>query len=239
MSGFDTGVLNMSPVSRSKQHGPILRGTSAPVPAVGVMGDLYVNTANSWLYARRSGSLTSPWGRALFTVPAPYAATLKWFSSSQPSDSVGIDGDYCLLWGTYSNYGVAMRVLGPKAGGAWPSVPVDVPITVHGDFDALVTTDEGGNNFGQYLTGQVQKAFIEYASGIPPASWADFVVQYVGDATATDESYQTVFITAYAPKDGALWGLLKTYFMTTCGFTETQATTYLNDIWDLAAALPI
>lgn len=236
MSGFDTGVARQSIASQAKQYGSVLRGMGPPVPVNGVAGDLYINVVDGTLYERRSSALTSPWGRYLFQVPAPYVNVLKWFSASKPRNSVGVNGDYCLLWGTYNNYGVSMRVWGPKAGGAWLDATTDIAVTVNQAFDALVTT--GADPAGLYLTGQVQKAAIQIFPTIPPASWATFVTTYVGDPTATDDSYQTVFVTSTAPINGQLWQLMYTYLTVTCGFTPTQANTYLNSIWDLAATLP-
>jgi hypothetical protein len=72
-----------------------------------------------------------PWGHSLFSVPVTYQARLKWFSSSAPDSTVGIDGDYCLLWGGYPNYGLQPSIYGPKAAGAWPANPVDIAVLLN------------------------------------------------------------------------------------------------------------
>ena len=37
-----------------------------------------------------------------------------------PDDSIGVAGDYCLLWAGYSNYGMQPSVYGPKQATGWP-----------------------------------------------------------------------------------------------------------------------
>ena len=126
MSGFDNGSLQQGVFAQSKQFGSILRGLGEPVPAVGVIGDVYIDTQTWLLYAKRSNDKASPWGNYLFPVALTYQTGLKWFSSSQPGSTVGVDGDYCLMWGAYPNYGLQPSILGPKAAGAWPANPVNV-----------------------------------------------------------------------------------------------------------------
>lgn len=234
MSGFDTGVAGQSVIARAKQHGSVLRGTNPPVPAVGVAGDLYVNSANGWLYERRAGRLTNPWGYSLFAVPAPYLATLKWFSASKPGNSVGVDGDLCLVWGTYDGYGISMRFW-TKAAGVWPDTVTEVSITVNALYGAVAVN--GVEPTMPVLTGLVQEAAIALFPTYAPASWPDFVSQYVGDPTSTDGTYQTVFVVSEAPIGGAFWQLLNTYFTVSCGFTAQQAEARLAAIWALAPTL--
>lgn len=131
MSGFDNGTIQQGVFSQAKQFGAVLRGTGEPVPAAGVVGDIYVDTQTWFLYAKRSNDRTSPWGNYLFPVDVAYQATLKWFSSSKPSNDLGVNGDYCLVWGGYPNYGLQPSILGPKAAGAWPANPVAVAVALN------------------------------------------------------------------------------------------------------------
>ena len=128
MSGFDNGTLQGGIFAQTKQFGAVLRGNGPPSPQAGVVGDLYIDAQTSFMYARRADGKTDPWGHYLYAVPAPYAATLRWFSTVRPSDNVGVNGDYCLIWGGYPNYGMYPSILGPKAAGAWPENPVDVVV---------------------------------------------------------------------------------------------------------------
>lgn len=131
MSGFDNGSLQSGVFAQAKQFGSILRGTGEPLPSVGVVGDVYIDTQTWFLYVKRADGKTSPWGNYLFAVPATYQATLKWFSASQPSNSVGVNGDYCLLWGGYPNYGLQPSILGPNVAGVWPANPVAVAVALN------------------------------------------------------------------------------------------------------------
>lgn len=139
MSGFDNGTIQQGVAAQAKQFGAVLRGTGEPSPTSGVVGDVYIDTQTWFLYVRRTNDKTSPWGNYVFPVAAAYQATLKWFSSSQPSNSVGVDGDYCLLWGGYPNYGLQPSILGPKAAGAWPANPVTVAVALN----PLYTAENG------------------------------------------------------------------------------------------------
>lgn len=124
MSGYDNGTLQQGVFAQTKQFGSVLRGSGDPAPGVGVVGDFYLDILTWLLFVKRADGKTSPWGNWLFQVPATYRATLKWFSASQPGNTVGVDGDYCLVWGTYPNYGTQPSILGPKVAGAWPTIPV-------------------------------------------------------------------------------------------------------------------
>lgn len=95
------------------------------------MGDVYIDVQTWFLYVKRSNDQANPWGNYVFPVALVYQATLKWFSSSQPINSVGADGDYCLLWGGYPNYGLQPSILGPKAAGVWPANPVAVAVVLN------------------------------------------------------------------------------------------------------------
>lgn len=128
MSGFDNGTLQSGIYAQTKQFGAVLRGNGPPVPTAGIVGDTYIDIQTWQLYVKRANDKTDPWGHYLFAVPVDYQATLKWFSSAQPGDSVGVDGDYCLMWGAFPNYGLLPSIIGPKAAGAWPTNPVSPAI---------------------------------------------------------------------------------------------------------------
>ena len=131
MSGFDNGTLQQGVFAQTKQFGSILRGTGEPLPTAGVVGDVYIDTQTWFLYVRRSDEGVSPWGGYVFAVPLTYQTTLKWFSSAQPTNDLGVNGDYCLLWGGYPNYGLQPSILGSKAAGAWPANPVAVAVVLN------------------------------------------------------------------------------------------------------------
>jgi hypothetical protein len=127
MSGFDNGTMQQGVFAQTQQFGPILRGSGPPSPAAGVVGSVYLDTQTWFLYTRRSNDRTDPWGHYLYALPDTYQVGLKWFSTSQPLNTIGADGDYCLMFG-YPNYGVIPSILGPKAAGVWPANPVDVNV---------------------------------------------------------------------------------------------------------------
>lgn len=136
MSGFDNGTLQGGVFFQAKQFGPILRGFGPPVPQAGVVGDLYIDVQTWFLYNKRSaaaGDDVDPWGHYLFQVPTAYRTALKWFSSSAPTADIGAPGDYCLLWGGWSNYGMQPSIYGPKQATEWPengngpSLPIAAP----------------------------------------------------------------------------------------------------------------
>jgi len=123
VSGFDNGTLQSGVFFQAKQFGPILRGLGPPVPQAGVVGDVYIDTQTFQLFTKRSPDSAGdvdPWGHYLFVVPLAYRATLKWFTASAPDDSLGIAGDYALLWGGWSNYGIQPSLYGPKQATSWP-----------------------------------------------------------------------------------------------------------------------
>jgi hypothetical protein len=131
MSGFDNGTLQGGNFAQAKQFGSILRGFGPPVPEAGVVGDLYLDIQTFNLYHKRSTDETDPWGHFLFVVPVTYQAQLKWFSAYPPTNDIGINGDYALLWGGFPNYGLQPSIFGPKAAGAWPANPAAVAVTVN------------------------------------------------------------------------------------------------------------
>jgi len=127
VSGFDNGTFQGGAYAQTKQFGAIVRGYGPPAPQAGVLGDFYVDAQTFELYTRRGTGL-DPWGHSLYVLPAAYQTRLKWFSSSAPSNDIGIDGDYCLLSGGYPNYGVQPSIYGPKAAGAWPANPANIAV---------------------------------------------------------------------------------------------------------------
>lgn len=141
MSGFDNGSLQGGIFAQTKQFGSILRGFGPPVPQAGAVGDLYIDVQTFQLFNKRSTDASAdvdPWGRYLFIIPATYQAQLKWFTSSAPTNDIGINGDYALLWGGYPNYGLQPLIFGPKAAGAWPANAVAVAVTLN----ALYTAED-------------------------------------------------------------------------------------------------
>lgn len=68
-------------------------------------------------------------------MPEAYRTSLKWFAASPPANNLGIEGDYCLLWGTFANYGTRTSIYGPKMAAGWPEngeggfVPIAPPGT--------------------------------------------------------------------------------------------------------------
>jgi hypothetical protein len=138
MAGFDNGTLQGGIFAQAKQFGSVLRGFGPPTPEAGVVGDLYLDVQTWFLYNKRVTNDPSPWGYYLFLVPVTYQAQLKWFSAYPPTNDIGINGDYCLLWGGYPNYGLQPTIFGPKAAGAWPTSPVAVPVIL----DPLYTAED-------------------------------------------------------------------------------------------------
>jgi hypothetical protein len=95
---------------------------------------LYVDVQTFQLFNKRTtlaGSGVDPWGRYLFIIPVTYQTRLKWFASSAPTNDIGTDGDYCLLWGGYPSYGLQPSIFGPKAAGAWPGAAALVAVTLN------------------------------------------------------------------------------------------------------------
>jgi len=134
MSGFDNGTLQGGVFAQAKQFGSVLRGFGPPVPQTGVIGDLYADVQTFQLFTKRSndaGGDVDPWGHYLFVIPATYQTRLKWWSTSPPTNDIGIDGDYCLLWGGFPNYGLQPTIYGPKAAGVWPANPAAVAVTLN------------------------------------------------------------------------------------------------------------
>lgn len=122
MSGFDNGTLQGGVFAQTKQFGSILRGMGPPVPGFGVVGDIYIDTQTWFLYEKRATdtSAVDAWGHYLFQVPNAYRMGLKWFTTTAPDDTLGVAGDYCMLWGGYSNYGMQPALFGPKGASSWP-----------------------------------------------------------------------------------------------------------------------
>lgn len=120
MTGFDNGTAQGGIFAQTKQFGSILRGSGPPVPGAGVVGDLYIDVQTWFLYEKRSAEGMDLWGHYLFAVPAQYQSGLNWFSSSLPTNDFGVNGDYCLLWAGFNNYGLQPSICGPNVNNHWP-----------------------------------------------------------------------------------------------------------------------
>ncbi len=135
MSGFDNGTLQGGVYFQAKQMASILRGSGPPVPQAGAVGDLYIDIAAWTLYTKRSsdaGADVDPWGHYLFAVGATYQPQLKWFGTFPPTNDIGIDGDYYLLWAGFGNYGLSQQLIyGPKAAGVWPGAASVVGVSLN------------------------------------------------------------------------------------------------------------
>lgn len=134
MSGFDNGSLQSGVYAQAKQLGAIARGLGPPVPQAGAVGDLYIDTQIFVLYTKRSndaGGSVDPWGHYMFAIPPTYQAQLKWFSTFAPTNDIGVNGDYFLLWAGFGNYGLQPSIYGPKAAGAWPGAPNPVAVVLN------------------------------------------------------------------------------------------------------------
>lgn len=130
MSGFDTPTPQHGVFAQTKQFGSILRGFGPPVPQAGVLGDLYVDVQTWQFFEKRMIDSVAPWGHYLFVVPLAYRTSLKWFSTGSPPDTIGLPGDYCLLWGGFANYGMQPSVYGPKQSQTWPENGIGSPTII-------------------------------------------------------------------------------------------------------------
>lgn len=169
--------------AQTKQFGSILRGNGPPAPGAGVTGDLYLDVQTWQLFEKRSPRSTDPWGHYLFVVPLAYRDSLKWFSSSRPSNDVGVTGDYCLAWGGYSNYGLQPSFYGPKAATGWTengTGPVANIDTLYGGYTLPVgLLDEGPSTAYSTSTQMIVGGLVdEYILAIPvPNSGGTSVLQ--------------------------------------------------------------
>jgi hypothetical protein len=129
----------------AKQHGSILRGYGPPVPQAGVTGDLYIDRLTFQLFEKRNINGLDDWGHYLWVVPPLYTNGLKWFGASPPDDTLGIVGDYFLLWAGYDNYGMQPTIFGPKTWEGWPGVDDEPTVVIVGDgaVNRLGLLDEG------------------------------------------------------------------------------------------------
>ena len=188
MSGFDSGSLQSGIFAQAKQLGSILRGFGPPVPQAGVVGDVYIDVLSWFVYNKRTammGDDTDPWGHYLFQVPLMYRTALKWFSSSPPTSDFGVAGDYCLLWGGWSNYGMQPSIYGPKQATGWPENGEGgtVPIAVAGAGTVLPIGLSGeGAPINDSLSTQLIGIGLldEYILAIPVTANAGDPVQQLG-----------------------------------------------------------
>lgn len=188
MSGFDNGTLQGGIFFQAKQFGAILRGFGPPVPQSGVMGDLYIDTQTWFLYEKRStdnAGDVDPWGHYLFQVPTAYRTTLKWFSAIPPGDDLGVVGDYCLLWGGWSNYGLQPSIYGPKQTTSWPENGVGPDQTIAA-LGAGTVLPVGLSDEGAAINESVSTQLIvlgldsEYILAIPVTTTAGSPVSQLG-----------------------------------------------------------
>ena len=131
MSGFDNGTLQGGVFFQAKQFGSVLRGFGPPVPQAGVVGDLYIDVQTFQLFNKRATNQTDPWGHYIFVIPSTFQAQLKWFVPSMPTNDIGVNGDFALLWGGFPSYGLQPLIFGPKAAGAWPASPTAEAVTLN------------------------------------------------------------------------------------------------------------
>jgi hypothetical protein len=121
MSGFSTTRSNIWGIDNiSKQYGSILRGWGPPVPKAGVLGDLYIDNLTYQLFEKREVNDRDDWGHYLWVVPSQYRNSMKWFGPSGPANTLGRPGDFFLQWAGYDNYGMQLKIWGPKLVSGWP-----------------------------------------------------------------------------------------------------------------------
>lgn len=184
MSGFDNGTEQGGIFAQAKQFGSVLRGYGPPVPAAGVVGDLYLDVQTWFLYEKRDQS-TDPWGHYLFPVAATYQSGLKWFSSSLPTNDIGVNGDYCLLWGGYNNYGLQPSICGPKANDCWPESgdgPTVLLDAAYADYSLPVGASDEGAITAFSASWQLVVAGLseEYILAIPVSQLANTPTTEIG-----------------------------------------------------------
>lgn len=177
MNGFDT-------TSRAKQFGPVLRGFGPPVPEAGAVGDLYIDV-QTWLLYEKRANQASPWTGWLFTVPVAYRAVLKWFSAYLPGNDVGVNGDYCLLWAGYNNYGLQPSLFGPKVSGCWPesgSGPATLLDPVYAGYELPAGLSDEGAVIAFSASTQLVVAGLsdEYIIAVPVLAVGNTPVDLVG-----------------------------------------------------------
>lgn len=185
MGSFDNGTAQGGIFAQAKQFGAILRGNGPPVPAAGVVGDLYVDVQTWLLYEKREAQDTDPWGNYLFPVAALYQSGLKWFGSFLPTNDVGVNGDYYLLWGGYSNYGLQPSICGPKANGCWPESGNGPDLLLDPAYAGYTlpagVSDEGGPiAFSASWQLVVAGVDVEYVMSIPVSQLANALVTDIG-----------------------------------------------------------
>ena len=176
MSGFETGA-------RVKQFGSILRGFGPPVPQAGVVGDLYIDTQTWQLFNKRFAEAgVDPWGHYLLIVPPTYRTTLKWFSAYPPGDDIGANGDYCLLWAGWANYGMQPLIYGPRLTSGWPEngEGLDVAILSSSVLPVGLADEGAAFPFSSSTQLVVVGLLSEYILPIPVAASAGSLVEEVG-----------------------------------------------------------
>lgn len=182
MAGHDNASLQHATFFQTKQFGSILRGLGPPVPAAGVVGDLYMDVQAWQLYEKRADNITDPWGHYLFAVPATYQNTLKWFSASPPGNDIGVTGDYCLLWGGYANYGLQPSIYGPKGDSGWPENGEGPSLNITTAGVLPVGLSDEGSSLGFSISTQLVVVGVdsEYVVSIPVPTGVGVQVGEVG-----------------------------------------------------------
>lgn len=185
MSGFDNGTEQSGIFAQTKQFGSILRGFGPPVPQAGVLGDLYLDVQTWFLYQKRKDQGADPWGQYLFAVPATYRNTLKWFSSRLPTNDYGVNGDYCLLWGGFNNYGLQPSICGPKADDCWPESGAGPDLfldATYAGFGLPVGMSDEGTPIAFSASWQLVVAGVdtEYVMSIPVPQLANTIYAQLG-----------------------------------------------------------
>ncbi len=149
---------------------------------------MYIDVQTWFLYSKRSADNqgdVDPWGHYLFVVPTAYRATLKWFSAYAPGNDIGGPGDYCLLWGGWSNYGIQPSIYGPKQTATWPENG-EGPDTVVAALGAGTVLQVGLDGEGPALADSSSTQLIvvgltdEYILAIPVGAAAGDPVEQLG-----------------------------------------------------------
>lgn len=185
MSGFDSGTLQTGVYAQAKLFGSILRGKGPPVPAIGVVGDAYVDVQTNFLYQKRANNQIDPWGHHILKIADAYVNTLKWFSTFPPTNDFGVTGDYCIQLGGWANYGLEPSIYGPKQAYGWPEIGIGPDTQLDPLYAGTVLsaglTDEGDELLFSNSTQIIVTGLdTEYILAIPTLLGAGAVVPQIG-----------------------------------------------------------
>ena len=94
----------------------ILNGIGAPIAAIGMSSDFYLDTSTTTLYGPKSSAGWPNAGISLVGAAGPVGANGSTIlsGSSVPANTLGANGDFYID-------GVNSTLYGPKSGGVWPS----------------------------------------------------------------------------------------------------------------------